>query len=184
MNIDHLLEKIQDYTKGWDLSRIKELFDAKNDKIEEAQGLLQQNNANTKQEIQKLSKEKEHIDAEVEMIKTQCTRKMKKFGSVRSDTFSIAKNVIDLEQEVSHYENILNNKQRQKFELEKEVKTLSNPTCDVLFNCFLKGFGVDFVEKEGKVFARIKNKEKQDIFLVEAQHDNVEEVREKIWEFL
>lgn len=185
MSFEFLVEKIKTYTKEWNLSRLKALFNDKSMEINESHNLLIQNNSNNKNEIQTLRKNKEKVEAEIDMLQSQSAKKNQKFSAVRSNTFSVAKKVIDLEQEVSHAEIMLNEKQKEKHDLEKEVSDLASPTWDSLYNSFMKGLGVDFLEKEdGKIFARIKNREKQDVYMVEVNDDNLEEVREQIWSLL
>lgn len=185
MTFEHFEEKIKEYSHNWSLTRLKALFNDKNQQIKERQVLLTENNSNNKNEIQNLLKNKEKIETEIEILKAQLTKKNQKFSSIRSNTFSVAKKVIDLEQAVSLAEMQLNEKQLEKQELEKEVAELASPTCDSLYNNFMKCFGVDFVDKEdGKIFVRIKNKEKQDVYMVEVNDENLEEVREKIWDLL
>ncbi|ORD92763.1 hypothetical protein ECANGB1_522 [Enterospora canceri] len=94
------------------------------------------------------------------MTSAQIAKRSHKFNSTRTSTFSTAKKVIELEQQVAQTEATLNDKIAEKQKLEAEVTKLSTPTVDSLTNAFYRGLGVDFVKQDGRIFARIKNKEK------------------------
>ncbi|OQS53472.1 hypothetical protein EHP00_628 [Ecytonucleospora hepatopenaei] len=184
MPLEHLIEKIQETCNSWDLSRIKTLFDEKRKLLEENQTFLSQNNLNAKNEILKLTKEQEKLDCEIEILKAECNKKNMGSSSLRTETTVLTKHIYELENEITKYEDVLNEKRRILFELEKEVKKLSNPSCEYLFNCFIKGINIEFIERENKLFACSKILNTNELNEVEIDENDLDKVRELLWQMI
>ena len=177
---NHLKELI----KKFDNSSIKEALQ----KVSEQSKTLLANHNSSKESIADninlLARKNKQIEAEVQRLQMSQSKNNEFYNKKNNERFKMAKKVIeyeekneDLENQISKLESLINSK-------EEEIRKISCPTSDELYHEIIKGFGVEFVKKQGKTYAKIKNKEKNDIFYIEANECNANDTCNKIWDTL
>ncbi|KAL6122608.1 hypothetical protein NUSPORA_00278 [Nucleospora cyclopteri] len=184
MSFQNLKEGIKELIDAWDVDCIKNRINEIENTIKTEKSAHSDTSSGLKNEIQTIYKDKERLEAELEMIKGRIVKKMHYTNNTKTQSFNIGKKLLICEQEIENLEAILNEKLYRKKELEIEVNALCSPSIESLNYEFMKGTGLDFIQKEEKIFARIKNQEKNDVFMVNLNGINQEETREAIWSFL
>lgn len=134
----------------------------------------------TEDSINQVRRKNKQIESEIERLQLIQTKNTNGFNKKNSDRIRMSRRIIELEQENEETEVKINELSSSVERLEEEIKVLNQPTVEELYYEVIKGFGVDFVEEDGKVMARIMNKNRNDIFLIDCSR-GVQEVCENIW---
>lgn len=135
--------------------------------------------------ISEVKRKNKQMEAEVERLLLQQSRNGSGFTKKNSERIQLSRRIIELEQENEEMEIRTRELTGQIVRAEDEVRMLSYPTADELYYEIVKGFGVEFVEMDGQVSAKIMNKSKNDIFTVECvDNAGIGEICEKIWGFI
>ena len=92
-----------------------------------------------------------------------------------------AKKIVELEQKVLELETLFNESQHIKKEIEDEVEKLNAPTIDILVYVFMQGFGINIVQKNDTLHMQIKNEKEMNVYTINLDDDNINEIREEIW---
>lgn len=132
--------------------------------------------------ITQVRRKNKQIESEIERMQLLQTKNAAAFNKKNSDRIRMSRKIIEFEQENEELEAGLLELTEKIVKIEDEIRLLGCPTVEELYYEIVRGFGVDFVEKEGKIYSRIKNKNKNDLFVVECDPFNIQESCEKIWD--
>lgn len=134
----------------------------------------------TEDSINQVRRKNKQIESEIERLQLIQTKNTNTFNKLNSERIKMSRRIIELEQENEETECRINELTNEIDKLEREIKTLNQPSVEEFYYEIVKGFGLDFVEENGKIKARIMNKSKNDIFFVDCSK-GVQEVCENIW---
>ncbi|ELA41244.1 uncharacterized protein VICG_01733 [Vittaforma corneae ATCC 50505] len=135
--------------------------------------------------INQVKRKNKQVESEVERLQMLQDKNAASFTKKNNERIKLSRRIIELEQENEEIEARLNELIEKNTHLEEEIKVLSYPTVEELYYEIVKGFGVDFVKKEGAVYAKVVNKNRNDVFTVECSEKfNQQEICEKIWKYI
>lgn len=135
--------------------------------------------------IGQVKRKNKQMESEVERLQMLQDKNAASFSKKNSERIKLSRRIIELEQENEETEVRLSELAEKNTRLEEEIKILSHPTVEELYYEIVKGFGVDFIKKEGRTCAKVMNKNRNDVFTVECDEKlNQQEVCEKIWEYI
>lgn len=133
------------------------------------------------QNIHLVARKNAQIEAEIQRLLLSQARVSDLFNRRNNERLRLAKRLIDLEQKNESLEAQTNELEAKIAAREEDIRRINSPSSDALYYEIVKGFGIDFVKKNGEDVARIKNKAKNDIFYVTLANRPVEEACEEIW---
>lgn len=135
--------------------------------------------------INQIKRKNKQTESEVERLQMLQDKNMAYFNKKNNERIKLSRRIIELEQENEELEVKIRGLEEKNEELEEEIRILSYPTIEELYFEIIKGFGVEFVEKEGKIKAKILNKNKNDVFIVECEESKgKQEICEEIWRYI
>lgn len=129
-----------------------------------------------------MDRKNKQMESEIERLQLLQGKNATGFSKKNNERIKLSRRIIELEQDNEDMESKLNVKEGKLSLLEEEIKALSHPSPDELYYEIIKGFGVEFIENEGRTYARVKNKHKNDLFLIDCQAEDLSKTCEKIWE--
>lgn len=133
--------------------------------------------------INQVKRKNKQIESEIERLQLIQTKNTNTFNKKNTERIRMSRRIIELEEENEEAEMKINELSSAIDKLEGEIKIHNQPTVEELYYEVIKGFGVDFVEEDGKTMARIMNKNKNDIFFVDCSR-GAQEVCENIWNYI
>lgn len=131
--------------------------------------------------IAQLTRKNKQLESEIERLQMLQNRNTSAFSKKNNERLKLSRRIIELEQENEDMETRLNRKENSLTVIEGKIKEMSYPSLDELYYEIVKGFGVEFVEKDGSTYARIKNKNKNDIFMIECDPNDLAGTCNQIW---
>lgn len=131
--------------------------------------------------INQVRRKNKNAESELERLHLLQTKNAAAFNKKNTERIKLSRKIIELEQENEELGATISETLEKITNLENEVKVLSYPTVEELYYEIVRGFGVDFIEKDERLCARIKNKSKNDVFLIDCDKNAVQETCEKIW---
>lgn len=179
--MEELKKSISNLIDKFDNKTFKEVITETNEYIVKSKNKITASNDNLSEIISKTTRKIKQLESEIERLQLLQNKNANIFSKKNGERIKLARNIIELEQENEDMESKLRLKENQILVLEDEIKSMSYPSLDELYFEIIKGFGVEFIEKENQLYARIKNKNQNDIFLVECNQKNLNDVCEKIW---
>lgn len=121
------------------------------------------------------------IEAEIQRLLLAQARVSDLFNRRNNERLRLAKRLIDLEQKNEGLEASIKDLEAKIAAREEEIRRINSPSSDALYYEIIKGFGVDFVSRDGEDVARVRNRARNDIFHVSLSNRPVEKVCEEIW---
>lgn len=131
--------------------------------------------------IAQITRKNKQAESEVERLQLLQSRNSSAFSKKSSERIKLSRKIIELEQENEEMENQLKEMEDEISKMEDEIRSLSRPSLDELYYEIVRGFGVEFIEKDQKTVARVKNIGKNDVFMIECAGQNLAETCDKIW---
>lgn len=133
--------------------------------------------------IHQTQRKNKQIESEIERLKLIQSKNAAAFNKKNSERIKCSRRIIELEQENEVLEMNLSEMDQRINQLEDEIRVLGYPTLDELYYEIIRGFGVEFIDENTTLVAKIKNKAKNDVFTVEC-NKSAAEVCEKIWQYI
>lgn len=124
------------------------------------------------------------IEAEIQRLMLAQARNNEQYSKKNNERLKLAKKIIDLEQKNEALENEIARTEALIAAKEEEINSINCPSPDALYYEIVKGFNVDFVKRQGALHARVKNREKNDVYQIELSEDRVAELCNEIWELM
>lgn len=174
-------EKIESFSKEWNLTKFKTIYREKDKDLKEKIDQAKSINDDLRNNLNELIKMQEKIQVDIDIIKTKTTKKHQQETTTRTDIFMSAKKIVELEQKVLELETLFNESQHIKKEIEDEVEKLNAPTIDILVYVFMQGFGINIVQKNDTLHMQIKNEKEMNVYTINLDDDNINKIREEIW---
>jgi len=159
---------------------LKEIGKKHRDKIEKLDSIRNVTNDN----LAIISRKNKQLEAEIQQLETRLEKNNELYNRRNLERLKHSKMIIEYEQKNEDLENQIVEIERKTQEKEEEIQKLQMPSDDFLFYEIAKGFGITFVKKQGKLYAKIKNVEKNDIYMVDTSEGSVGSVCNKIWDLI
>lgn len=131
--------------------------------------------------ISQVLRKNKQTESEIERLQLLQSKNFNAFSKKSGERIKLSRKIIELEQENEEMESKLKEMEEEINRMEEEVKMLSRPSLDELYYEVIRGFGVEFVERDQKTIARVTNVRKNDVFTIECTGHNPSEVCDKIW---
>jgi chromosome segregation ATPase len=145
-------------------------------KVEQSTKMLQDS-------IQLLRKKGIQLEAEIRKLSYVHSRKGDAFVDMNSQRLKLAKRIVELEDENEKLKAGLVQADQKIVEKEELIKGLEQPSLGEIYLEIVKGFGAEFLEKDGRGVCRIKSKRANDVFFVELGKEvPTYEICNTIWE--
>ncbi|KAI5149671.1 hypothetical protein ENBRE01_1053 [Enteropsectra breve] len=132
--------------------------------------------------IKIIQRKNSQIESEVQQLEIALSKNNERYNKKNNDRLKLAKKVIEYEQKNEEIENKINELERAIAMKENEIQKIKGPSAEMLYYEIVRGFNVEFSRTKGKVVAKIKNKEKNDVFVVDTSEGSAGDICNKIWE--
>lgn len=133
------------------------------------------------EEIFQLNRCNKQLKCDLERLNLLRARNATSFQEKNNERFRISRRIIELEQDSERMEFKIGEKETISSKLEEDIKKLGHPSLDELYFEIVKGFGVEFYKKDGKVFVKIQNRSKNDVLTIECKDDDINSICDSIW---
>ncbi|KAI5168390.1 hypothetical protein PAEPH01_0087 [Pancytospora epiphaga] len=147
-------------------------------RVEEQDAIIE----NLTQSIRMLERKNTQIDGEVQRLTMLQGKNNALYSKMHGDRLRISKQLIDLESRNDNLEAEIEKIEEDILSIDSEMKSLNAPSSEEIYYEIVRGFGLDFIKNGGTTVARIKNKERSDVFYVNVDGRPIEEVCTELWE--
>lgn len=133
------------------------------------------------EKIRNIERRNKQLESEIEHIEMQIVKKSEQQNKKHNERLKLAKKIIEMEERNEELENKIGILENGIITNETALKEASQPSSEALYREIMKGFGIDFINRDNKKIARIINKEKNNVYEVEITEQNKEEECDKLW---
>lgn len=131
--------------------------------------------------IRMLERKNTQIDGEIQRVSMLQGKINGLYSKIHGERLRLSKQLIDLESKNDNLEAEIERIEDRIAEADTEIKSLNSPSCEAIYYEIIRGFGVDFIKNGNNTVARIKNKERSDVFYVNIDGRPVDDVCDEIW---
>lgn len=131
-----------------------------------------------------LSRKNKQVESEVQQLVMVQSRNNEMYNKKNSERLKLAKKIIDLEQKNEEIDGQIAELEFLISQKDDDLRKISQPSAEELFYEIVKGFGVDFTRRNNKLIAKIRNKNKNDLFEVEVSDSDPKATCDTIWSLM
>lgn len=131
-----------------------------------------------------LEKENAHLDAGLQQLLLLQTKNVDACNRKNNERLRLAKRMMDLEQRIEQLESGLNEMEADITARDLDIQRVNCPSEDLLYHELVRGFGVTFVRKQGVLYARIRNREHNDMYELRLDGGDVPGLSNEIWRLM
>lgn len=139
---------------------------------------------NLDRNIRMLERKNTQIDGEIQRISMLQGKINGQYSKIHGERLRLSKQLIDLESKNDNLEAEIEKTEDCIAAADAEIKSLNSPSCETIYYEIIRGFGVDFIKDGNNTVARIKNKEKSDVFYANIDGRPAEEACDEIWRLM
>ncbi|CAD25177.1 hypothetical protein [Encephalitozoon cuniculi GB-M1] len=133
--------------------------------------------------VQLFKKKNMQLEAEVRKYSYTHSKKNDAFMEINNEKLRLAKKIVELEDENEKIKANIITTDKAIQEKEERLRSLSRPSFNEIYLEIVKGFGIEFLEGDGKKYCRIRNKKMNDVFTVDiSSGPSMFEITNAIWE--
>ncbi|AFM97895.1 hypothetical protein EHEL_021410 [Encephalitozoon hellem ATCC 50504] len=133
--------------------------------------------------VQLFKKKNIQLEGEVRKYSYTHSKKNDAFMEINNEKLKLAKKIVELEDENEKIKVGIIATDKGIQEKEERLRTLSRPSFNEIYLEIVKGFGIEFLEGDGRKFCRIKNRKISDVFTIDIGSDiSMFEITNAIWE--
>lgn len=121
--------------------------------------------------VQLFKKKNMQLEGEVRRYAYTHSKKSDAFLEINNEKLRLAKKIVELEDENEKIKAAIGEAERCVQDCEEKIRSLSRPSFNEIYLEIVKGFGVEFIERDGQLCCRIKNKKLNDVFVVDIRDD-------------
>lgn len=176
-----LIKSLSNEFEGNELKKTIETFiKQQKESIESSHIILNELN----DQIYELERNNNKIEDEIAGLQLTQSRNNEAYNKKNNERYKLASKMIAIEQANEELENEMEGLRMQLKKKEEDMKSISYPSAELLYYEIVRGFGVKFINNNGKDVIRIKNKNKNDIFEITSDNKTCEQICEEIWELI
>ncbi|KAI4291204.1 hypothetical protein PAPHI01_0478 [Pancytospora philotis] len=128
-----------------------------------------------------VTRKNNQIATEIEQEIMQQGKVVGQFSKNNSERLRMSKQYVNLEQVNANLEYEIADTKKSTEELENAIRDYSGPAQEVLYYELMRGFGVDFVSRDGGDACKVTNTKRNDVYFIETRDRPAEEVCEAVW---
>ncbi len=102
---------------------------------------------------------------------------------LNAEKLRLAKKIVELEDENEKLRASIAETDKKAQEIEERIRSMSRPSFNEIYLEIVKGFGMEFVEKDDGMWLRIKSRKMNDVFMMPIDTcTDMLEVADMVWE--
>ncbi|KAH9411992.1 hypothetical protein HK407_02g04390 [Ordospora pajunii] len=145
-------------------------------RIESVTKTLQEN-------MQLFRKKNMQLESEVRKYSYALSKKNDAFVELNAEKLRLAKKIVELEDENEKLRASIAETDKKAQEIEERIRSMSRPSFNEIYLEIVKGFGMEFVEKDDGMWLRIKSRKMNDVFMMPIDTcTDMLEVADMVWE--
>lgn len=184
MNLDDSKRMIKEISELLDNKAIMKEVEHINRRLKERES----NHNNSKEVLNDalnlLLRKNRQLDAELQQLQIVQSRNNEQYNKKNTERLRLAKKMIELEQKNEEVEEQIADLELKTTQKEDEIHKIGLPSSDQLFYEIVRGFGVEFSSRNGKLFAKVRNKQKNDLYSIEVSDVCTKEMCDSIWDLM